>query len=217
MLTEELAGCSEEQQEAQDMKLVQGHWRKNQEILSLMIEEGTSEPQKLELKPFPVELKYSYLEEKEQCPVVISSLLSTSQESSLLHILRGNKQALGWKITYLKAISPAICTHHIYLEEEPKSLRQPQRRLNPHMQEVVRVVVLKLLQAGIIYPISDSTWVSPTQVVPKKSRVTTVQNEKGGEIPIHITTSWRVCIDYRRLNEVTRKDHFPLPFHASAS
>ena len=103
-----------------------------------MIEEGTSEPQKFELKPLPVELKYAYLEEQEQCPVVISSLLSSSQESILLHILKENKQALWWKITDLKGISPAFCTHHIYLEEEAKSVRKPQRRLNPHMQEVVK-------------------------------------------------------------------------------
>ena len=88
---------------------------------------------------------------------VISSLLNTSQEGSLLHILREKKQALGWKITDLKSISLEVCTHHIYLEEEAKSIRQPQRRLNPHMQEVVRAEVLKLLQASIIYPISDST------------------------------------------------------------
>ena len=112
----------------------------------------------------------------------------------------------------MKGISPSICTHHIYLEEESKAVRQPQRRLNPHLQEVVRVEVLKLLQAGIIYPISDSTWVSPTQVVPKKSGVTTIKNEKGEELSTRLTTSWRVCIDYRRLNEVTQKDHFPLPF-----
>ena len=125
MMTEELAEYSEGLQEAHDMKLVQGHWRKKQEILPLMIEEGISEPQKLELKPSPVELTYAYLEEQEQCPVVISSLLSTSQEGSLLHILRENKQALGWKITDLKSISREVCTHHIYLEEEAKSVRQP--------------------------------------------------------------------------------------------
>ena len=77
------------------------------------------------------------------------------------------------------------------------------------MLEVVHAEVLKLPQAGIIYPISNSTWVSPTQVVPKKSGVTTVQGE---EVPTCLTIDWRVCIDYRRLNEVTRKDHFPLPF-----
>ena len=77
---------------------------------------------------------------------------------------------------------------------------------------MVRIEVLKLLQAGIIYPISDGTWVSPTKVVPKKSEVTTVKNEKGEELSTRLTTSWRVCIDYRRLIEVTRKDHFPLPF-----
>ena len=53
---------------------------------------------------------------------------------------------------------------------------------------------------------------SPTQVVPKKSGVTTVQIEKGEDVPTHLTTGWRVFIDYRRLNEVTRKNDFPLPF-----
>ena len=80
-------------------------------------------------------------------------------------------------------------------------MRQPQRRLNPHMQEVVKAKVLKLLQASIIYPISDSTWVSTTQIVPKKSRITTMHNEKGEEIPTCLTTGWRVCIDYRRLKK----------------
>ena len=101
---------------------------------------------------------------------------------------------------------------YIYIEEEAKPIRQPQRRLNPHLQEVVRAEVLKLLQAGIIYPISDSPWVSPTQVVPKKSWITVVQNEKGEEIATRLTSGWRECIDYRKLNAVTRKDHFPLPF-----
>ena len=98
------------------------------------------------------------------------------------------------------------------MEDEDKPVHQPQRRLNPHMQEVVRAEVIKLLQAGIIYPISDSSWVSPTQVVPKKSGITVVQNNKGENVSTRLTTGSRVCINYRRLNVVTRKDHFPLPF-----
>ncbi|RVW76984.1 Transposon Ty3-I Gag-Pol polyprotein [Vitis vinifera] len=104
------------------------------------------------------------------------------QEISLLEVLKRCKKAIGWQISDLKGISPLVCTHHIYMEEEAKPIRQPQRRLNPHLQEVVRTEVLKLLQAGIIYPISDSPWVSPTQVVPKKSGITVVQNEKGKKL-----------------------------------
>ena len=100
-----------------------------------------------------MELKYAFLEENKQCPVVISSLLIIPQEDNLLQLLKMNKQALEWKISDLKGISPTICTHHIYLEEESKAVWQPQRRLNPHMQEVVRIEVLELLQPGII---SDS-------------------------------------------------------------
>ena len=98
--------------------------KKKGEILPLLSEEGTNEPQKMDLKPLPMELKYAYLEEHEQCPMVISSLLSTLQENRLLDILKENKHAIGWKIIDLKGISPAFCTHHIYLEEEAKLVRQ---------------------------------------------------------------------------------------------
>ena len=145
VLTEELFDCPEEQQETQGMNIVQRHWRKKEEILPLFTGGEANEPQKLDLKPLPLELEYAYLEEHEQSPVVISSLLSNQLENSLLDILRENKQAIGWKITDLKGISPIVCTHHIYLEEEAKPVRQPQRRLNPHMQKVVRLEVLKLL------------------------------------------------------------------------
>jgi len=77
---------------------------------------------------------------------------------------------------------------------------------------VVKKEVTKLLQAGIIYPISDSRWVSPVQVVPKKFGVTVVANKKDELIPIRVQNKWRVCIDYMRLNQATRKDHYPLPF-----
>ena len=161
MLDEELTECVEKQEEV-DTKSVQGYWRRRNEIFPLVIGKEISEPQKIDLKPLLVELKYAYLEDHEQCPVVISALLSTAQEVNLLHVFKQKNKALGWRISDLKGISPAVYTHHIYLEEETKSVRQPQRRLNPHMQEVIRAEVLKLLQASIIYPISDSTWVSPT-------------------------------------------------------
>ena len=80
------------------------------------------------------------------------------------------------------------------------------------MKEVVRNAVTKLLDNGIIYSISNSKWVSPTQVVPKKSGITIVKNENNELIPTRTVTGWHMCIDYRKLNSVTRKDHFPLPF-----
>jgi hypothetical protein len=80
------------------------------------------------------------------------------------------------------------------------------------MQEVVRGEVIKLLDAGIIYPISDSKWVSSIHLVPKRATVTVVQNKEGELVPTRVQSGWRVCIDYRKLNTATRKDHFPLPF-----
>ena len=89
---------------------------------------------------------------------------------------------------------------------------QPQRRVNPNIKEVVKKEVVKLLDAGLIYAISDSPWVSPVQVVPKKGGMTVVKNDKDELVPQRTVTGWRVCIDYRKLNDATRKDHFPLPF-----
>nr|GFB02874.1 DNA-directed DNA polymerase [Tanacetum cinerariifolium] len=64
----------------------------------------------------------------------------------------------------------------------------------------------------LIYPISDSPWVSPVHYVPKKGGFTVVENKDNELIPTRLVTGWHVCIDYRKLNEATRKDHFPLPF-----
>ncbi|CAN6685873.1 unnamed protein product [Malus baccata var. baccata] len=166
----------------------------------------------LELKPLPSHLKYIFLGENETLPAIISSSLTAQEEEKLLRVLKEFKSALGWTLADIKGISPTTCMHHIFLEEGAKPTREAQRRLNPPMMEVVKKEIIKLLDCGVIYPISDSRWVSPVQCVPKKSGVTVVANAENELVPQRIKTGWRVCIDYRKLNTTTRKDHFPLPF-----
>ncbi|KAJ9535161.1 hypothetical protein OSB04_un001760 [Centaurea solstitialis] len=166
----------------------------------------------LELKPLPDHLKYAYLGDKETLPVIISATLSPKEESELVEVLKEHKRAIGWTIADIKGLSPSLCQHKILLEEEYKPFREAQRRLNPPMMEVVKKEILKLLDAEMIYPISDSKWVSPVQVVPKKTDITVVENAEGELVPTRVQNGWRVCIDYRKLNASTRKDHFPLPF-----
>ncbi|KAM2824742.1 hypothetical protein COP1_034615 [Malus domestica] len=166
----------------------------------------------LELKPLPSHLKYIFLGENETLPAIISSFLTAQEEEKLVRVLKEFKSALGWTLADIKGISPTTCMHHIFLEEGAKPTREAQRRLNPLMMEVVKNEIIKLLDCGVIYPISDSRWVSPIQCVPKKSGVTVVENAKNELVPTRIQTGWRVCIDYRKLNATIRKDHFPLPF-----
>ena len=105
-----------------------------------------------------------------------------------------------------------MCMHPILLEVGHKPSVEAQRRLNPTMKEVVRKEVLKWLDTRVIYPISDSAWVSTVQVVPKKGGTTVIRTENNILLPSRTVTGWRICIDYRKLNKATRKDHFPLPF-----
>nr|XP_028952762.1 uncharacterized protein LOC114822524 [Malus domestica] len=167
---------------------------------------------KLELKLLPSHLKYAHLGVNETLLVIIAADLNDTEEDKLLRVLRKYQDALGWTLADIKCISPALCMHRIFMEAGTKPTVEAQRRLNPIMKEVVRVEVMKLLDAGIIYPISDSKWVSPTQVVPKKTGITVVKNDNNELVPTRMTTGWRMCVDYRKPNNSTRNDHFPLPF-----
>ena len=157
-------------------------------------------------------MKYSFLEPEKGKRVIILTTLTEIEEQKLLQILRKYKEAIAWSIEDLKGISPSICMHKILLNDDAKTSIEHQRRLNPVMKEVVRKEVLKWLNASFIYAISDSSWVSPVHVVPKKGGFTMIRNEENELIPTRTVTGWRVCIDYRKLNTETRKDHFPLPF-----
>ncbi|GKE40848.1 putative nucleotidyltransferase, ribonuclease H, partial [Tanacetum coccineum] len=143
---------------------------------------------KPELKNLPQHLEYAYL------------------------ILEKRKGAIAWKMSDIKGISLSYCTHKILMEDDYKPVIQPQRSLNPKVQDVVKNEIIKLLDSGLIYPISNSSWVSPIHVVPKKGGMTVVLNDNNQLIPSRTVTGWRVCIDYRKLNDATRKYHFPLPF-----
>ncbi|XP_021999191.1 uncharacterized protein LOC110896067 [Helianthus annuus] len=134
----------------------------------LAVSDDTTQPPPLELKVLPSHLEYAFLGEGSELPVIISSELEESEKVRLLDVLRANKEAIARRLSDIKGISPSYCTHRILMEDDYKPVVQPQRRLNPNMQDVVKKEVLKLLDAGMIYPISDSPWVSPTQVVPKK-------------------------------------------------
>jgi hypothetical protein len=169
-------------------------------------------PPKKELKPLLYSLKYKFLGPAKSLLVIIASDLINAQEEELLGVLREHREAIGWTIEDIKGISPSLVMHKIHLEDNSKPSRKPQRRLNPAMQKVVRTEVIKLLDAGIIYPISDSKWVSLIHVVPKRVGLMAVKNQDNELVPACIQSGWRVCTDYRKLNAATRKNHFPLPF-----
>ncbi|KAI3670926.1 hypothetical protein L1987_87570 [Smallanthus sonchifolius] len=169
-------------------------------------------PPKLYLKDLLKHLKYAFVGDNNTLPVIIAAGLTEEQEQALMKVLIAHREAIGWTIADLKGISPAIVMHKIVTEEGAKPARDAQRRLNPNMREVVKKEVLKWLDAGIIYPISDSSWVSPTQTVPKKAGIQVIKGESGEEIATRPVNGWRICIDYRKLNAATSKDHFPLPF-----
>ncbi|GKC32380.1 reverse transcriptase domain-containing protein [Tanacetum coccineum] len=166
----------------------------------------------VELKDLPPHLEYAFLEGDNKFPIIISKDLSVEEKAALIKVLKSYKRAITWKLSDIKGINPEFCTHKILMEEDYKSAVQHQRRVNLKIYDVIKKEVEKLLDAKLIYPISDSPWVSLVHCVPKKGGFTIVENDKNELILTRLVTGWRVCIDYRKLNEATRKDHFPLPF-----
>jgi hypothetical protein len=110
--------------------------------------------------------------------VIISDKLSNDETQRLVATLEKYRSVNGYSLKDLKGISPSLCTHHIAMEQDHKPVHEHQQRLNNAMREVVKKEVLKLLKAGVIYPISDTEWVSPVQVVLKKGGMTVIRNKK---------------------------------------
>ncbi|CAN6579032.1 unnamed protein product [Malus baccata var. baccata] len=151
-----------------------------------LLQTSKVQPSNLELKALSEHLKYAYLGVDSSMPVIIAADLSSTEEDKLLHILRSYQDAIGWTIADIKGISPTICMHKILIEDGVKSAIDAQCCLNPIMKEVVRNEVMKLLDVGMIYPISDSKWISPTQVVPKQSGITVVKNDSNKLVPTRL-------------------------------
>ncbi|GJR78549.1 reverse transcriptase domain-containing protein [Tanacetum coccineum] len=169
-------------------------------------------PPEIELKDLPPHLEYAFLEGDNKLPIIIAKDLSVEEKATLIKVLKSHKRAIAWKLSDIKGINPEFCTYKILMEEDYKPTVQHQRRVNPKIHDVIKKEVEKLLDAGLIYPILDSPWVSPAHCVPKKGGFTVVENDENELILTRLVMGWRVCIDYRKLNEATRKDYFPLPF-----
>ncbi|GJY88598.1 reverse transcriptase domain-containing protein [Tanacetum coccineum] len=137
-------------------------------------------------------------------PVIIAKDLSVGEKAALIKVLQSHKRAIAWKLSDIKGIDPEFCTHKILMEEDLHHQRFPnQRRVNPKIHDVIKKEVEKLLDAGLIYPISDSPWVSPVHCVPKKGGFTVVENEQNELIPTRLVTGWRDGHGKGRLEELS--------------
>ncbi|GJV02611.1 reverse transcriptase domain-containing protein [Tanacetum coccineum] len=149
------------------------------------VESSVDEPPEVELKELPPHLEYAFLEGDDKLPVIIAKDLKDEEKAALLKVLKSHKRAIAWKLSDIKGVNPEFCTHKILMEEDYEPSVQVNR---------------------------EGPWVSPVHCVPKKGGITVITNDENELIPTRLVTGWRVCIDYRKLNEATRKDHFPLPF-----
>nr|GEV81755.1 reverse transcriptase domain-containing protein [Tanacetum cinerariifolium] len=146
------------------------------------------EPPELELKELPSHLEYVFLEDSNKLPVIIAKNLKVNEKEALINVLKSHKRDIVHKISDIKGIDPRFYTHKILMKDDYKPAIQSQRRVNPKIHDVIKKLVIKLLNVDMIYPISDSPWVSPIHCVPKKGDMTMVANENNELIPTRLVT-----------------------------
>ncbi|GJS03325.1 reverse transcriptase domain-containing protein [Tanacetum coccineum] len=151
----------------------------------------------------PPHLEYAFLEGDDKLPVIIAKDLKDEEKAALIKVLKSHKRAIAWKLSDIKGVDPEFCTHKILMEEDYEPTVQSQRRVNPKIHDVIKKEVEKLLDAGLIYPISDSPWVSPIHCVPKKGGITVVKNDDNDLIPTRLVTGWRIPIDPKDQEKTT--------------
>nr|GEW29425.1 reverse transcriptase domain-containing protein [Tanacetum cinerariifolium] len=131
-----------------------------------MIKSSIDEPLEVKLKDLTPYLEYAFLEGDNKLPVIIDKELGDEEKSALIKVLKSHKRAIAWKLFDIQGINLEFCTHKILMEEDYKPVVQHQRRVDPKIHDLNKKEVEKLLDAGLIYPISDSPWVSPTTKAP---------------------------------------------------
>ncbi|GJV78584.1 reverse transcriptase domain-containing protein [Tanacetum coccineum] len=181
------------------------------ELKKSSIEYATSyEPKdeipKVELKELPPHLEYAFLEENNKLPVIISKNLSQDEKISLINVLKNRKQAIAWKLSDIRSIDPEFCSHKILLEDDYEPSVQHQRRVNPKIHDVIKKEVEKLLNAGLIYPISDSPWVSPVHCVLKKGASSSDNRQRNQEVLSDMLDSIEPSISYNNLESLKKVD-----------
>nr|GFA49147.1 hypothetical protein [Tanacetum cinerariifolium] len=142
--------------------------RKDLKVVEPKNQSSDDEPPEVELKELAPHLEYAFLGDNKKWPVIIAKDLNVNEKSALINVLKSLKKAITWKLTDIRGIDPEFCSYKILLEEDFSPKVQSQRRVNPKIHDVIKKEVEKLLDAGLIYPISDSPWVSPVHCVPKK-------------------------------------------------
>nr|GEU93801.1 reverse transcriptase domain-containing protein [Tanacetum cinerariifolium] len=167
------------------------------------VKSSVDEPPEVELKDLPPHLEYAFLEGDNKLPVIIAKELGDEKKSALIKVLKSHKRAIAWKLSDIQGINLEFYTHKILMEEDYKPAVQHQRRVNPKIHDAIKKEVEKLLDAGLIYPISDSPWVSPVHCVPKKGSFTVVKNEENELIPTRLVTGWCMLAIFHDMVEKT--------------